>query len=180
MKTKKCITPKSLAVLIAVGMLAVAHLVSAGDLLVDTQFSKESGWSFWVNQPVVMSGGSVTLQGGVAIAKSPAMENQNTMDIQLIKSIDIEANKSYTVKFTANADTAGKLTVSYCLSKAPYTSYASTDIVVGPGENEYECTLNVKEDRHWGYDAPRSLRLFLGAFKDATITVSNVSFREVE
>jgi len=152
---------------------------SADNLLTDTKFSKESGWHFWVNEPVVDAGGSGMLQDGKAVAKSPAIEKQNYMNIQLIRSIDVEADKSYKVKFRANAEKGGSLIVSYNLCKSPYTAYARADVYLNPGEKEYECTLAIKKGGG-NYDAPRSLRLFFGAFKDATVSVSDVSFEEVK
>ncbi len=156
--------------------------VSAENLLKDTGFSKDSGWNFWVDDPFKAAGGSVTLEDGKAVAKSPAIEKQETMDagIQLIKPIDVEAGKNYRLKFKADAGKAGTLTVAYCLSKPPFTSYAVAYIELKPGQTEYECTLAVKKDKDGKYDAPRSLRLFAGAFKDATVVFSDLCFEEVK
>ena len=147
-----------------------------GNLLTDTGFSKESGWISYVNTPAAEAGGSVTLRDGKAVVKSPAIETQSFNNIQLIKPVDTEADKSYKLKFNANAEKAGYLTISYCLLNAPYTGYANANIYLAPGQKEYECMLAVKKDKDGNYGAPRSLRLFFGAFKDATVTVSDVSF----
>lgn len=172
----KCLS-RTLAMSLFVAMSITA---SADNLLKDTTFSEDGGWGFWVNDPVVNAGGSGILADGKAVAKSPALDKQNHSNIQLIKNIDVDADKRYKVKFKANSDKAGPLTVTYLLSKAPYTGYADTIINIEPGEKVYECILAVKKDKDGKLDTPRSLRMFFGAFKDATVTVSDISFEEVK
>lgn len=169
---------KSLAVSLFV---AASITVSADNLLPDNNFSKQSGWSFWVEKITEDAGGSVVMQDGKIVAKSPAVSKQVHANIQLIKALDVNAEKKYKVKFKANADKAGKVTVAYLLQNAPYTNYAdSMTIAVEPGEKVYECTLDVKKDKDGKYDSPRTLRLWLGEMKDASITLSEVSLEEVK
>ncbi len=172
----KCL-PKTLVVSL---FAALAFTVSADNLLTDNKFSEAGGWLSWVEKPALDAGGSLTLQDGKAVAKSPAVKNQVRWNLQLFKDIAIEADKSYKVKFNANSDKAGKITIGYILSKAPYADYGSTTIDVAPGEKVYECILAVKKDKDGKYDAPRSLRFWLGELKDATITVSDVSIEELK
>ncbi|MFA6569532.1 MAG: hypothetical protein WCS96_15075 [Victivallales bacterium] len=150
--------------------------VSAANLLTDTKFSVESGW----NSYVAVVGGKIAFEDGEAIAKSPAIEKQVDANLQIIKEINIDANRSYKFKFKANTEKAGKLAVVYILSKYPYTVYANADIALEPGEKDYECILAVNKDTNGNYYAPRSLRIYPGAFKDATVTLSNVSLEEVK
>lgn len=171
----KCLS-KTLAVSLFVAMSITA---SADNLLKDASFSNANGWYCWVEKPALDAGGSLTLQEGKAVAKSAVVKNQTPSNLQLIKDINVDADKSYKVKFKANSDKAGVLTVTYILSKAPYTGYACAAINLEPGEKEYECTLAVKNDKDGKINAPRSLRMFFGAFKDATVTVSDISFEEV-
>lgn len=168
---------KTLTVLLFV---VVSITAPADNLLTDTRLSNESGWSFWVNKTVSVAGGSGMLQDGKAVVKSPAIEKQNSTNIQLIKSIAVEADKSYKLKFKVNAEKSGKLSVIYCLNKSPFTYYASSIINIEYGEKEYDCTLAVKMDKDGNYDAPRSLRLLLGDFKDTTVSISDVSFEELK
>jgi hypothetical protein len=152
--------------------------VSADNLLKDTRFSKENGWSVYLKQPVVNAGGSINFQDGRAIVKSPAIESQPG-DIQLILPIDVDAEKSYQLKFKANSEKAGKLTINYCLSKSPYSYYGGVDIGLESGEKSYDCKVEARLAGNGTYDKPRSLRLFFGGFKDATITLSDISFAPV-
>jgi hypothetical protein len=173
---------KSMVKTLIVSLFAVAVCVnaSAESLLKDTNFSKESGWSIWVEKPMSDAGGSLTLQDGKAIAKSVTVDKQQQTQIQLIKPMEMEADKKYLLKFKANADKTGKLAIAYVLSKSPYTLFASVDLNLVEGEKEYECTLDVKKDKDGKYDSPRSLRFWFGNFKDATITVSDVSLAEIK
>jgi hypothetical protein len=172
----KCLS-KTLAMSLFVAMSITA---SADNLLKDASFSNESGWFCWVEKPALDAGGSLTLQDGKAVAKSAVVKNQTPSNLQLIKDVVVEADKSYKITFKANADKAGSLTVTYILSKAPYTGYADTIVTLEPGEKVYECTLAVKKGKDGKYEAPRSLRLFFGAFKDATVTVSDISLEEIK
>jgi hypothetical protein len=178
---RECGIMKHLMKIIAVLLFAAATLtVSADNLLKNTTFSKADGWFFWVNKSVADAGGAGTLQDGKAVAKSPAIEKQKPTDIQLIKPINVEADKSYKFTFKANVEKAGHLIITYGMSNSPYTGYASSGINLEPGKTNYECILVIKRDTAGNYDAPRSLRLYFGAFKDATVTVSDVSFEEVK
>jgi hypothetical protein len=166
---------------IAVSLFAAATLtVPADNPPKDITFSKANGWFFWVNKPVADAGGSGTLQDGKAVVKSPAIEKQKPTDIQLIKQINVEAGKSYKLKFKASVEKAGYLVITYGLSNSPYTAYASSGINLLPDQTDYECMLAVKKDAAGKYDAPRSLRLYFGAFKNAAVSVSDVSFEEVK
>jgi hypothetical protein len=170
----KCLT-KTFAVSLFV---AVAFTVSADNLLKNNTFSKESGWTCWMSKQVTDAGGPVIkLEDGKAVVNSPAIAGGY---IQLYKSINVDADKSYTVKFKANAEKAGQITVNYILHKDPYTGYASVNIALEPGEKEYECTLAVKNAKDGTYDAPRSLRLLLATLKGVTVTISDISFEEVK
>ncbi len=172
---------KGLLKIVAVSLLAACAVAApAENLLSGSGFSKEAGWYFWVEKPILDAGGSGEMQGGKALVKSPAFEKQAPSNIQLIKPLDIEADKSYQLKFKADAEKAGRLAVSYCLRKEPYTSYASAIIALEPGEKSYECTLAVRKDKNGDYDAPRSLRLFFGAFADSSVSISGISFEEAK
>ena len=140
----KCLM-KTLAVSLFV---AGTITVSADNLLKNTTFSAENGWSFWVSKSVSDAGGSGTLVDAMAVAKSPAAEKQDDSNIQLIRIIDVDVDKSYKVKFKANAEKAGSLTVCYILSKNPYNDYAWRVMALEAGEKEYECTLAVKKDKN--------------------------------
>lgn len=155
-------------------VFTAAVTLSADNLLKDTGISNDSGWSFYMPKAVTDAGGSVTFQNGRVIAKSPAVANQIASNIQIIRPVDLEAGKSCKLKFKANTGKAGRITVTYCLSKAPYSYYGGADINLEPGEKEYECILEIKRADNGSYDKPRSLRLFMGDFKDATVTVSDV------
>jgi len=164
-----------------VSLFAAASVtMSAGNLFPDTKFSDTSGWGVWANTPVWDAGGSVKLQDGKAIVKSPVIEKQGDANIQVIKSIVLDADKSYILKFKANADKVGEITVVYALNKIPFVRYASAIVALKAGEKDYECKLAVKKDSNGNYAEPRALRMYFGAFKDATVTVSDVSIEEVK
>jgi hypothetical protein len=165
---------KPLAMLIVV---AGAIPVSADNLLPSTGISVENGWSIYMNDSAREAGALVLFQGGAAVVKSPGIQ-QSVDRIQIIKPIDIEADRSYKLKFEASAEKAGRLVVGYCRNEAPFTFYASASVDLEPGEKGYECTLEVNRGK--SYDDPRSLRLFFGAFEDATVSISNVTFEEVK
>ena len=166
-------------VIVASLCVVVSLSLQADNLLTDTCISMKSGWSCWASKFVLDAGGSVILQDGKAVAKSPAIEKQRNANIQLIKAINVEPGKSYRLKFKGNTTAAGTVTVTYNLLKAPYTAYASTRIDMKAGEKEYECTLTVKE-KDENSDIPYVLRLYLGAFENATVTISDVSFECAE
>ena len=171
---------KTLVVLLFV---AGSITVPADNLLKDTSFSNNSGWSFWVDDPFRAAGGSVILQDGKAVVKSPDVEKQGTRGsgIQIIKFLDVEAGKSYKLKFKANAEKAGNLGVGYCLDKPPFTTYSEGVFIdLKPDQTDYECVIAVKKDKDGKYDTPRTLRLFVGAFKDTKVVFSDVSFEEVK
>ena len=172
---------KCLSKTLAVSLFAAMSItVSADNLLTDTKFSSESGWLTWVEKPALDAGGFLKLEDGKALAKSPAVNKQVRWNLQLFKDIAVDADKSYKVTFKANSDKAGKITIGYILSKAPYADYGTATIDVEPGEKIYECTLAVKKDKDGKYDLPRSLRFWLGELKDANITVSDVSLEEIK
>jgi hypothetical protein len=171
---------KSLTKTLTVSLFAaVAFTVSADNLLKNNTFSKESGWICWMSKQVTDAAGGpvIKLEDGKAVVNSPAIAG---VYLQLCKSINVDADKSYTVKFKANAEKAGQITVNYILNKDPYTGYASVNIALEPGEKEYECTLAVKNAKDGTYDAPRSLRLLLATLKGVTVTISDISFEEVK
>jgi hypothetical protein len=171
---------KSLTKTLAVSLFAaVAFTASADNLLKNNTFSKESGWTCWMSKQVTDAAGGpvIKLEDGKAVVNSPAIAGGL---IQLCKSINVDVDKSYTVKFKANAEKAGQITVNYILHKDPYTGYASVNIALEPGEKEYECTLAVKNAKDGTYDAPRSLRLLLATAKGVTVTISDISFEEAK
>ena len=168
---------KSLIVSLTV---AVSITALAEDILKDNTFSKESGWSFWVEKSAVDAGGSLTFQDGKAVVKSPALEKQDAWKIQIMKVVEIDADKNCKITFKASTDKAGKIIVAYCLGKAPHTTYENVPVVLEPGEKEYECVLPMKKLYNGQYDTPRNLRFWLAGFKDANITVSNISVEEVK
>ena len=166
---------------IAVSLLVFGTInAMARESLIDGSLSKENGWNFWLDKSVLDAGGSGVLQDGKAIVNSPAVEKQVFSNIQLYEAIELDAEKSYMLKFKANTDKAGRLTVTYGLNKAPYTNYASAVIVVEPGEKVYECTLAVKKSTDGNFNNPHALRLCFGNFKDTTVTVSEVLFKEIK
>jgi hypothetical protein len=168
---------KSLIVSLTV---AVSITALAEDILKDNTFSKESGWAFWVEKTAIDAGGSLTFQDGKAVVKSPALEKQDAWKIQIMKTVDIDADKSCKIKFKANTDKAGKIIVAYCLAKAPHTTYENVKVALEPGEKEYDCILPMKKLYDGKYDTPRQLRFWLAGFKDATVTLSNISVEEVK
>lgn len=168
---------KSLIVSLSV---AVSITALAEDILKDNTFSKESGWSSWVEKSAVDAGGNVTFQDGKVVAKCPALEKQDVWKVQIMKTVDIDADKNCKIKFKASTDKAGKIIVAYCLSKAPYTTYENVPVALEPGEKEYDCILPMKKLYNGQYDTPRSLRFFLAGLKDATVTLSNISVEEVK
>ena len=161
-------------------VLAGTITVSAENLLKDTKVSTEGGWIFWLNKPALDAGGSCVLQDGKATVKSPSLEKQNAWDIQVVKPVDVDAGKKYKLTFKAKSEKAGKLIVSYGLNKPPYTDYAGATVALEPGEKAYECTLAVAKAKDGNYDSPRALRFAIGDFKDATVTLSDVSLEEVK
>ena len=166
---------------LAVSLFVAASItVSAENLLKDTKLSKEGGWFFWLGKPVLDAGGSCVLQDGKAAIKSPALEKQNAWDIQLIKPVDVDAGKKYKLTFKAKSEKAGNISISYGLNKDPYTGYAGASVALEPGEKAYECTLATEKDKDGIYDSPRALRFALGNFKDANVTLSDMSFEEVK
>jgi len=170
---------KSLLKTLVVSLLASGAISASAENLLEGALSAENGWHFWIEKPAIDAGGTAVFQDGKVVVKSPVVEIQAPTNVQLIRELYVDAGKSYKLKFTANAEKAGKLLVSYLLSKSPYTSYASADIDLTPGEKSYECVLAVKMDK-MKYESPRSLRLFFGAFKEATVSVSDVSLEEVK
>lgn len=158
--------------------VAMSITVSADNLLNDASFTKDGGWLFWVNQTVIDAGGSGTIMDGKAVAKSPVLDPQDISNIQLMKNVDLDAGKNYKVKFRVHTDKSGILSVVYLLRKAPYTSYGRTTITLESGEKEYECILAVQKDKDGKFDTPRTIRIFFGAFKDATVTVSDMTIEE--
>ncbi|HBE02073.1 MAG: hypothetical protein A2096_14540 [Spirochaetes bacterium GWF1_41_5] len=148
------------------------------NLLPGTGISAENGWSVYIHKTALDAGGQIKLDAGKAVAELPSYENLNNGNFQIIKSISVEANKSYKLKFNAIAGKAGEITAAYLLSKAPYTKYSTAIIPVAAGENAYECILDVSAI-DGNYDVPRSLRLLLGAFKDTTMTIQDISFSEM-
>jgi len=167
---------KTFTVLFAV---VLSITVFGENLLPDTGISKASGWNLWANKPVLNAGGFAIMRDGMAVVKSPGIKKQIATNVQLIKSLDLETDKSYNLRFKANAEKAGNLTASYILSKPPYTVYGSTTIKLDAGEKEYECTLAIQNDKNGNDAAPRSLRLFFGAFKNTTVSIADISLSTV-
>jgi len=169
---------KALAVSAA---LSFAFAASAESLLSSPDFSAANGWSIYIHQPAKDAGSTGVFENGAAVVKSAACEKQNPTNIQLIKQIDLEAGKSYKLKFTAKADKDASAVVAYCLSKAPYTNYIqAASVKLASGEKEYELTLPVKADKDGGFDSPRSIRFFFGSNVDGSVSISNVSIEEVK
>jgi hypothetical protein len=150
--------------------------VSAENLFKGTNFSADSGWCFWIDNSVKDAGGSITFQDGKVTLKSPASATQASWQIQLFKHIEIDVDKSYKLKFKANAGKPGKISVSYQGKNNAF--YAKVTIDVEQGDKDYECTFMVKNDKDGKYESPRSLHLYLGGIKDATVTLSDVSIEE--
>lgn len=166
--------------LVAAIFLACFCITAVAENLIDSKISKESGWGGWIEKSAKDAGGLLTIQDGKVVVKSPAIEKQGQWKVQIIKMLEIDADKSYKLKFKANVDKSGKISIGYILSKEPYTVYGSAEINVVEGEKDYECTIAVKKDKNGKYDSPRSLRFYLGDLKDATFTLSDVSFEEVK
>lgn len=171
-------TLKAIAVSAAVSF---AFAASAESLLSSPELSKENGWILYLHKPALDAGSTGSFVNGAAVVKSAAYEKQGSTNIQLIKNIDLEAGKTYKLKFKANADKDSVAALAYCLSKAPYTNYIQgSNIKLASGEKEYEATLSPKADSSGNFDTPRSIRLFLGSNPDANISISNVSIEEVK
>jgi hypothetical protein len=170
----KCISKTFAIALLAMtaGISAMAeNLLGTGNL---------NNWSFIVHKPVSEAGGSAMVENGKAIVKSPAIKEQKFDTIQLVRYVEVEADRSYKLQFVAKSDKAGKITVAYCLSKPPYAWYANTSVELEPGEKDYECVLSVKRDKEGNYDIPRSIRMYFGSFENAAVIISDVSLEEVK
>lgn len=137
-------------------------------------FSPEAGWEFYVGPQAREAGASIREQNGTLFVKSG---NKRLADafLQLIWPLEIDADDDYKLKFSADTDKAGKLSVAYVLSAPPWTKYANVSIDLVPEKKEYECVLKVRRENGYKYDTPRSLRLFLGEFAGANVAISHMS-----
>lgn len=161
----------------AVALMLLLSIVSASaseNPFAPIPFTSETGWGSWIAPPAREAGASIQLQNGSFIVKAPE-KKQGDAALQITWPLNVEADRSYKLKFSADADKAGKLVIVYVLSVKPWTRYASVSVDVEPGNKEYECAIEVKKDVDGKYDAPRSLRLLLGEFEGAAVTISNLS-----
>jgi len=153
-------------------IVAGAIATQAENLLPDSKISKDNGWSVWCSKPVKAAGGDISFSDGAISVKSPTLEKQDVNNIQLIRGIDLENGKAYSLKFKAKADKPGKVSIAYILKKSPYTKYAVAEIDLEAGEKSYDCTLNVKGVKS---GEPETLRILFGALKDVSVTVSEMT-----
>ncbi len=99
-------------------------------------------------------------------------------DIQVIKEIELNAGKEYNVQLNIKSDKPGYCYVSYLLSKKPYTKYALQKLIISAGSKEYSCVLSIKKPSTEDFVSPKSIRILVGDFKDASLEISKISIME--
>lgn len=166
--------------IMVLSLFACAAMAGAeNSLLGDGNFSEGNKWICWIDSSISAAGGSLTLRQDRAIAKIPRESNANfSHSVQLIKMIDLEPDRKYSLQFKADTTAAGKLNIIYCLAKAPYTHDTDNPIQLEPGKHNYECVISMKKASDGSSKAPRSLRFFFGDLKGAEVTIYDISLRE--
>lgn len=156
-------------------LAAVMFSATAGEnLLKDTNFSKESGWMVYIAKPCADSGSKSEFSEGKAVVSVTATEKPNVSNIQVNKNIDLEENTAYVLKCKIESTIAGKITLAYTLTKAPYTGYCSKNIEIKEGANDIEVEFT-PAGKNGNYETPRTLRIFVAGLPGATLTFSDVT-----
>lgn len=165
----------SIAVMILLG--GSLCYVSADDLLDGHGFLKGTGWTFYVAPDATKAGATVTQQEKRILVVAPAQSKQSAENIQLLKSLKLEPERRYRVKLKVQSDKEGKIAILYW-GDTHSQLYASAEIIVEPGKEEYETKLTVKPGSDGSFEDARSLRLLIGKFSDATVTLTDISVEE--
>jgi len=169
---------KGLAIFCAV-MLTTGAMA---ENLFTTTISNDSGWLFWLDDTTTKAGSFGKIENGQAIVKSADIGTaQNPNRIQLMKPFKLNTdNKSYKLKFKVKADKAGTIEFSYGMLRAPFTIYGTTGTEIAAGEKNYEVTLKINNMDDGKKEVEQVLRIVFGAFKDANVTLSDISMEPLD
>jgi hypothetical protein len=161
--------------------LMTALTILCGTTLFGAESLLKGKWGSWIQGDCRKAGSEVKINSdnSADVKVKIAEGKKGWHNIQLIKNVNLTKDKKYKLTFELSTDVTGDIGVSYILSKAPWTSYATAKIKVTSDKKTYECVIAPKESKD-GYNEPRSLRFFLGNLNGATISISNISLTEVE
>ncbi len=170
---------KLLTTILAGTFLAVSATGAlAEDLLSGHGFLKGTGWTSYVAPATAKAGGSVTPQEHKILVTSPRMDKQSAESIQILKSLNLVKDHRYVVKLKVNTDKAGKIVILYW-GDTKSDLYSSGEIAIEPDKDEYELKFTVKASANGEFEEARSIRLLMGRFSEATVTLSDISIEEL-
>lgn len=168
------------AMLIGALCLGSGCLTTNANILKSSNVTKKDGWKYWVHKENKKSGAKFTWSKDGITVKIPECKFKKGYAIQVYTSTDsLTAGKKYKVSFDLKTDKAAKITLSYILARTPYTSYAKQTVKIDPAKKQYECIITPKKIKD-KYEAPRSLRFFLGSIPSGKISISNVKVEEIK
>ncbi len=139
---------------------------------------KESGWLVWLSDKMTADGAKAEFKDGKAVVSVPNQEKPKFSELQLVRPLDVEADKTYSLKVRIASDKPGTIVVGYGMRTGARTTYGSTKIRITPGENVYDAPLQVGKGPDGKYDSPRVLRIHLGEVPGATLTLSEITLTE--
>lgn len=158
--------------------VAMSMTASAGNLFNDSTFTKDGGWILYVDPKATSQDDVICFQDGKVVIKSTGTCTPPVTAMQVIKKVDIDLLKNYRLKFTAKADKATFLEISYGLLKSPYTPYFIGNIDLISGEKNYEVRIGFNKTAKVDA-APCALRLLAGAIGNNTVIFSDISLEEI-
>jgi len=149
-------------------IIAISGIKAEKNLLKSREFTQSGGWRVWVSPKASKAGATVKLDT-TAKVHCPS-EKMHSSNIQMTCPVVLKAG-TYKLNVTIDSDSEDKLSGTYGLAKAPYTSYCSFSIPLKKGKHTYTAKIRIQADP----DAKCVLRLCPGDLQNTSLEMSDIS-----